>query len=382
MDAPSATERAGLEAELTTEELQATFRERLEEGGPAPSLIRALVWLGRRKHEQDLPLIVKYVGHLDPAVADAAMDGLRQQGTAALAAVRKLDEKQVDGQSRKQALEQLLRDHIFRCGRRDIAVNPFRLPYKDRFAELYSVDEPLDELMLRMLRDVRADIRDEIAGMRYWYGGQQRTETRMVLETCGLAVAALAQRMPQRLLEVFGDLASVERDEYYYYGWYQRSSVVMELAVAFARNGKTALYDQLVSELEGSMRWGNPDQFARQHIQIAALQFAALGEYSQALTRVDDHIRHLAADGMATSQAHYLRARILIQLGEQGAALRALEDSMEASDHAMLMTLVDDAFEPLSGERKFKTILRYCELASRRVDESRRPWLPDNSAPK
>lgn len=130
------------------------------------------------------------------------------------------------------------------------------------------------------------------------------------------------------------------------------------------------------------MRWGNPDQFARQHIQIAALQVAALGEYSQALTRVDDHIRHLAADGMATSQAHYLRARILIQLGEQGAALRALEDSMEASDHAMLMTLVDDAFEPLAGERKFKTILRYCELASRRVDESRRPWQPDNSAPK
>lgn len=381
MDAPSAAERAALEAELPPEELLAAFRQRLEQGGPAPALIRALNFVGRRKSTDDLPLIVKYVGHIDPAVAAAAMDALRQQGSAALEALRALDDTQVDRESRKQAVEQLLRDHIFRCGRRDMAINPFRLQYKDRFAELYSVQEPLDELMLKMLRDARGEIRDDIAGMRYWYGAQQ-SATRAVLDNCGLAVAALAHSMPERLLREFADIATVGSDEYYYYYYGQRSAVTMELAIAFARNGNTALYDQFVTELEGSLRWGNTDHIARQHIQIASLQVAALDEHAQALARIDEQIRHLGADGVSTSQAHFLRARILVKLGEHGAALRALEDSMEASDFAMLMTLVDDTFTPLTGERRFTSIKRYCELAARRVDASRRPWRAQDKAPE
>jgi hypothetical protein len=233
----------------------------------------------------------------------------------------------------------------------------------------------VDDVMLTMLREARGEIRDDIAGQRIFFSGQivQRAFT----QTCGLVIAALARSRPGQLLEEFGDLANIEPQQAYYFGWYERSPVTMELAIFMARQGRTGLVDRVISEIETSMRWGNQAQFARRHVQIAALEMMALGEHRAALDRVNDNIANLAADGVGAGQAHYLRARILVQLGEHGSALRALEDSMEASTYAKVLLLVDDAFEPLRGDRRFQTVLRYCELAARRLDASQRPWRPE-----
>ncbi len=376
LDAPTATERAAAESRLGNEELLTFCRQRLDTGGSAAGVIRALDLIGRQRDGADIARILKYIDDLDAAVATAAMDALRQQGTAALKALRALDDKSVDRTTRKQAVDQLLQDHVYACCRRDLSINPFRLNFESRFHELYAVGEPVDDLLLKMLRDLRSDIRDDISGQRNYYGFGTYTRQRSILDVGGLAVAALARSMPEKLMEEMGELARLEREDGYYYGWNQRTPVTMELAIFFARQGNTSLCDRLISEMESSMRWGQPDQFARTHVQIAALQITALAEPEMGLERINDHIKNLAVDGAASSQAHYLRARVLMQLGEEGAALRALEDSMETSDFAMVMTLVDSTFKPLASDRRFQAILRYCELASRRMDVSLRPWRP------
>jgi hypothetical protein len=378
-DSPVAAERAAAEAALSKEELHALCRQRLDKDASPAALIRALTVLGPERKPEDLPRILKYIGELDPSIALAAMDALRAFGTQALGALRELDDRQVDRVTRRQAVERLLEDHIVACCRRDQAINPFRLDFEGRFAELYSVDEDVDELMLKLLRESRGDIRDDISGWRnyYWYG--YYTPTRPFIEHGGLAVAALARSRAKELLTEFGDLASLEQDQNsYYYGWYQpRTPVTMELAIFFARQGKPALADRLIGEMEGSMRWGWMDRAGGVHVQIAALQVTALGEYTAALERINENMRNLDTDSATASQAHYLRARILIHLSEEGAALRALEDSMEAGDSVMVMALVDDAFKPLADDRRFQAILRYCELAARRLDQSLRPWRRD-----
>lgn len=376
LDAPTATERAAAESRLSGEELLTLCRQRLDAGGSPSSVIRALDLVGRQRDGQDLARILKHIGDLEAAVATAAMDALRLQGSAALKALKALDEKAVDRTTRKQAIEQLLQDHVYTCCRRDLSINPFRLDFETRFQELYSVDEPVDDLLLKLLRDSRSDIRDDISGQRYYYGYGTFGPQRSFLDVGGLAVAALARSMPEKLMTEMGELARTEREEGYYYGWMQRSPVTMELAIFFARQGNAALCDRLISEMESSMRWGQPDQFARTHVQIAALQITALAEPAMGLERINDHIKNLAVDGAASSQAHYLRAHVLMRLGEEGAALRALEDSMETSDFAMVMALVDTTFKPLASDRRFQAILRYCELASRRMDVSLRPWRP------
>lgn len=376
LEAPLAHQRAEAEAELLPEELLEACRSRLDEGGQTASLIRALALVGRERESADLPRVLRYLDDLDSAIADAAMSALRAYGTRGLQALREIEEGRVARVVREQAVERLLLDHILESSRRDNAINPFRLPFADRFAELYSVPEDVDALCLKLLRETRSEIRDDIAGQRMYYGVQPS----QFMQLGGLAVAALAANKPDLLHEEFAEIASAEPPQQQYYGWQQRSPVTTELAIFFARRGNTMLADRFISDLEAGMRWGNQAQFARMHMQIAALETAALGEHGQALQRVNDNVANLAGDVVALAQAHFLRARLLMQLGDRGTALRALEDSMEAGSHVMVALLVDDNFESLRGDPRFRTILRYCELAQRRLHPSQRPWRPGTDA--
>ncbi len=380
LNSPVAWERAAAEAALSEAELLQLCRDRLDNGAGTPATVRALSVLEGKNDKADLPRILKYIDDLDPAVSAAAMGALRAYGTQGLKSLRELNDRVVDIGTRKRVVERLLLDHIMRCCRRDNAINPFRLGFQSRFDELYSVEEDVDSLMLKLLREARSDIRDDISGRRY-YNYRGYSDGPPFVDYGGLAVAALAKNMPEVLLQEFGELGTVEQDnDYYYYSYSARSPVVGELAIFFARNEKPALADKLISNLESSMRWSNAEQFGFTHIQIAALQAVALQEVSPALERINENIKNIATDTTITSRAHYLRARLLMELGEEGAALRALEDSMESSDQAMVMALVDDSFKPLEADRRFQAVRRYCELAVRRVPADARPWRPDVAA--
>jgi hypothetical protein len=376
-DSPIAWKRAQAEASLSEPEQLALARKRLDEGASPPALIRALEVLKPKRDQADLPRVLKFIGELDPSVSEAAMEALRAHGPDGLKALRALDDRQVDRETRKRAVEQLLKDHLLACCRRDMSINPFRLDFKDRFAELYSVEENVESLIFKLLREARSDIRDDISGRRYYWYYNQRSQP--FVDYGGLAVAAIARSNPKRLMDEFGEFANLEEDQdgYYWWGYYnQRTPVTMELAIFFARQGKPSLADRIINGIEGSQRGFNMGGQNQLNVQVAALQTTALGEHAAALERMNDSIKNLDADGPAATQAHYLRARLLMTLGEEGAALRALEDSMEASDYVMVMALVDDAFTPLETDRRFQTIRRYCELAVRRLDEGRRPWRP------
>ena len=118
---------------------------------------------------------------------------------------------------------------------------------------------------------------------------------------------------------------------------------------------------------------------AANQLRVAAFHYTSLGKPLVALELVNEHSGTLSVGGTpAASHAHYLRSRILMDLGEQGPALRALEDAMEASHSPPLMVLVDESFESLRGMRRFQTILRYNELAERRVSTTSRPWRPES----
>jgi hypothetical protein len=353
------------------------YRMLLEKGGNTSQLISALDRLRAEKNTDDIRLIVKYIGDLDPGVASAAMGALRTFGREALKAVEKLDDSQVDAGTRKEVIERLLKDHIFNCCLRDAYINPFHLDFDDRFKELYSVSEDVDELMFKMLRDTVSDIRDDINNTRYnYYYRYANTSHRPFIDYGGLAVAALAKRHPERLMREFGELAEVENETgyYYYYGYNSHSPVTMELATFFAQQGSTTLIDKFINDMESSTRWmqGNLLQF---QVRIAAMQMTALGEWDAALERLNEHLKQAGSALSSTvSEAHYLRARILMHLKEEGEALHALEESMESSDSAQVLALVDSTFKPLAKERRYQTVLDYCRLAARRLDESRRPW--------
>lgn len=378
LSAPSAAERAAAEARLDDAKLLAYYRELLGKGGNANQLISALDRLRVEKKTEDIGLIVKYIGDLDPGVAAAAMGALRTFGRDALKAVRKLSASEVDAGTRKDVLERLLKDHIFTCCARDAAINPFHLDFEGRLTELYSVEDEIDELMFRMLRDSVSDIRDDINNTRYYYYGYQVVYERPFIDYGALAVAALGKRQPKRLMKELGELAEVETDnDYYYWGYSNRSPVTIELATFFAQQGNTALMDKLINDLESGTRWMQPGQTLGLQVRVAAMQITALGEWEAALERLNENVKQAGSALSSTvSQAHYLRARILMHLKEEGAALHALEESMEASESAQVLTLVDSTFKPLEPERRFQTVLDYCRLASRRLDESQRPWEP------
>lgn len=380
LDSPSAIERARAVRELDDAELLKHYREVLSEGTNASLLVPALERIQRERKTEDIVLIVKYIGHLDPSVAMAATQALRTFGRDAIGAVEELDAGQVDNNTRKDVVELLLKDHIRQCCNRDESINPFHLDFEARFNELYAIDQDIDTLMFRMLRDSISDIRDDISGNRYynWYNYNTRTEPPFI-DYGGLAVAALAKRKPEQLMREMGELAEVEKsDDYYYYGYNNRSPVTTELATFFAHQGNTALMDKMINEMESGTRWMQANQTLGLQVRVASMQMVALGEYEAALDRLNEHLKQAGSALSSTvSEAHYLRARILMHLKEEGAALHALEESMESSDAAIVLALVDSTFKPLNKERRYDTVLNYCRLASRRLNELQRPWEPE-----
>ena len=376
LHSPSALERETAEAKLNEEELLAHYRELLGKGGNTAQVISGLERLGAKKDTSDIPLIVKYIVALDLSVAEAAMSALRAFGREALRAVRGLDAGKVDTATKKDVVERLLMDHIYRSCRRDLALNPFHLEYEGRLDELYSVGDDINDLMFRLLRDSINDIRDDISGNRYYYWNYQNQRERPFVDYGGLAVYALGKREPERLMKEMGELAEVQSNgDFWGWGYNSRTPVTVELATFFARQGNTALMDKVISDLEGNTRWRQPTETLGLQVQIAGMQMVALGEYEAALDRLNENVKQAGSALSSTiSQAHYLRARILMKLDEDGAALHALEESMEASDAAMVLTLVDDTFDTLNVERRFKAVLDYCRLAARRLDREQRPW--------
>lgn len=381
--APTALERETARTELGDKVIP-VYRKALKEGAAPALLVDALMELGRRRDQADIGLIARHVSSLDPHVSGAAIDALKVYGRAGLKAVQALDAKAIDAQTRKQALELLLQDHVKNCCRRDQAVNPFHFAYDGRIDELYSVDQPIDDLLLKLLRDSLPDIRADIDGTRYYYWGYQARAEQPFIDYGGLAVAALAKRKPEALEREFGDLARVNQDDNQWYGWgNQRSSVTLELACFFAQRGQTALVDKLINDIQSMLRWQQANWGAPYHVQIAVLQHVALGEHNAALERLNGAISTMGLDpDPNVAFAHYLRARILLTLGEEGEALHAIEEAMEAADQPPLLVLVDGAFDKLRPERRFRNVQRLCELRERMAPAGARPWRKGEPEPE
>jgi hypothetical protein len=375
LHAPTAYERERTRRGIAPARLLAYYRALLDDGDGGPALIAALERVGNERDVQDLPRVLKFIGDLDPSVAHAANSALGAYGAQALKALDSLDAAGVDPATRKTVMERLLKDHIRRACYRDGSVNSFYLDYDGRFDELYSVPQDVNALILQLLRESIGDIRDDIAGTRYYYRRSGMYEIPFI-DYGGLAVAALARHRPDELLREIEDLGQVTSSDDNWWGYQSRSPVTMEVAIFFARRGNTALIDKFIGEIESSNRWFMGSNALGMHVRIAALQVNALGEHKAALTRLNEALRTGTATGTTAAQAHFLRSRILMHLGEHGSALHALEDSMEASDSPILLTLVDSHFAPLAKERRFQTVLAFCRLAARRFDSSRQPWQP------
>ena len=378
-EAPLAWKR---DAALTAnkKDLTARYRKALREGAGPAMLIDALEYLSEAKESDDIALIARYIVHIEPPVADAAMDGLRAYGRAALEALENIKSDELDEPTRKKVREQLLRDHIRACCHRDLAVNPYHLDYEGRTAELFSVPDELDDLMLKMLRDSIADVRQDIAGTRYSYYRYTLSFEEPFIDYGALVVAALVERKPELMKREFDELTKIEDDQRnrWWYSSNGKAPVTTELAKFFARNGKTELIDRIISDIESGFRWRRPKEQAPQLVQIAAMQMVGLQDHELALETLDNAVKNLSSsDSAAMSHAQYLRARVLMKLGEEGAAMHALEEAMEASDVALVIALVDSVFKALEDERRFKAVQKYCRLAARRLPEGQRPWSPD-----
>lgn len=353
------------------------YRTALKDGAAPALLVDALMELGRRREAKDIGLIARHVSSLDPHIASAAVDALKGYGRAGLKAVQSLDAALIDAQTRKQAMEMLLLDHVKACCRRDAAVNPYRFEYDTRLDELYSVDQPIDDLLLKLLRDSLPDIRQDIDGTRYYYYyGYQPQREQPFIEYGALAVAALARRNPDALDRELSEVTRSNQDDRGWYGWgNQRAPVTMELAVFFAKRGNTAMVDKLINDLQSMLRYQDARWAMPFHLQIAVLQSNALSEHSAALDRLNGAIKALGLEpDQGLGHAQYLRARILMQLGEEGASLHALEESMEASGMPPVLVLVDSAFDKLKAERRYRDVLRFCELRERLLPQGSRPW--------
>jgi hypothetical protein len=374
--APTARERESARDKLGDKVLP-LYRAALKDGVSPALIIDALVELGRRKEARDIPLIARQVSALDPNISATAVDALKGYGRAGLKAVQALDASVIDAKTRKQAMDLLLLEHVRNACLRDMQVNPYRLDYATRFDELDSTGLPLDDVLLKLLREALPDIRTDLEGTRYWYGGYYYQSA--FIDYGALAVASLAKRKPEQLARETDELTRmVFNQPMYWYGGRQRSPVTCELAVFFALRGLTTMIDKVMTEMENSVRWNNGGSYqAVVHMQIAMMQSAGLQEHDAALDRLATAIGMVPAPDPALSQAHYLRARLLLARGEEGAALGALEDAMESSDRPPVIALVDNAFEKLGEERRFKDVLRFCTLRERVLPQIARPWRKD-----
>lgn len=360
------------------------YRSILREGGPPALVTDALVELGRLRKAADIPLIARHVSALNPNIAATAVDALKGYGRAGLKAVQALDAALIDAKTRKQALELLLMDHVRKACVRDIQVNPYRLDYATRFEELDSVGLPLDELLLKLLREALPDIRSDFESMRYYYFDPYSVRTEAPFIQYGaLAVAALVKRKPELLEREMEELKRLQIPDTSWYGGRERSAVATELAVFFARRGHGVLIDKVIGDMQNTTRWGGNEQYtAPIQVKIAALQSQALDEHDAALERIGNAIQSLGlGPNPALGGAHYLRARLLIARGEEGAALNALEEAMESSDRPPVIALVDDAFALLRSERRYRDVLRFCELRQRTLPVTSRPWRKDMQEP-
>lgn len=385
--APTAAEREDARQGLADGALPA-YRAILKNGGPTALVIDAIVELGRNKATTDIALIARQVSALDPNISTTAVEALKGYGRAGLKAVQALDASLIDAKTRKQAVDLLLLEHVRNSCRRDMQVNPFRFDYAGRFDELDSTGVPLDEMLLRLLRESLPDIRSDLDGSRYRYYGYSpyRTEQPFV-DYGGLAVAALAKRQPAQLEREMAEVSRLQIAENYWYGGVNvRTPVTCELAVFFARRGQAGLLDRVINDMSSVMRWNDSPYYANIHLQIAALQAAGLGETDAALERVATAISMLGTRTQgyeaAVAGAHYLRARLLMARGEEGAALSSLEDAMDSSDRPPVIALVDDAFGALAAERRYKDVIRFCELRQRVLPVSARPWRKEMQEPE
>ncbi|MCC6463932.1 MAG: hypothetical protein IT463_01180 [Planctomycetes bacterium] len=378
LEDPAAVERERAKAALG-DKLPQHYRQVLDHGAAPVLLVDALATVGRLRKPEDIPRIVRYVGSLDPQVASASVESLRRFGHAGIAAVQALDNAQIDEPTRKKVMDILLRDHVTRCCKRDVALNPMHLDYSARFDELLSVQAPLHDLLLSQLREVGAEVRQEFSGTgRNWYYGMENS----LVNFGGLAVALLGRDKPDLLEREFEDLTRNNEDEDRgWWGWVEYSPVATELAIFFARRGKPVLLDTLISRIEQTTRWMEPSQAAMIGLQVAALQFCATGDTSSALPAVLAAIQAMGANPSGSlAHAHYLRARILLAAGEQGEALHALEDAMECGPVPVALALVDNAFSGLADERRYRNVLRCVELGARRLPSQDRPWRKEDQA--
>ncbi|MCC6572223.1 MAG: hypothetical protein IT462_00400 [Planctomycetes bacterium] len=373
-DSPFASERAKAIYDLDIDDARMRVRAILKDGGNVGDLVDALELTGSRKDKADIPLIVPYITDVQPEIAAAALDALRAYGRLALETVNALPASAIDAPTRKEIKNQLLKDHVRACCTRDSAINRFLLDYEGREAELYSVKEEIDDLMMDMLRGVASEIRKDLSGMRYYYPYNQ--EENAFLQVGALAVYALSKHRKEQLKREFADIMEDADDfnQNYWGGYRQLTNVTLQLCYFFGGEGKKEALHRVISDLDGSLRWQqDPYSISMIHMQIAAIYFNGLKESNSALERVEQALGAKPDGGDISSFARYLRARIMMEQKDEGGALRELEMALE-SDSPPLLVAIDKAFAPLHKERRFGVLVRYCELTSRTLPENLRPW--------
>ncbi|CAG0932923.1 hypothetical protein PLCT1_02212 [Planctomycetaceae bacterium] len=397
-DSPFADEREAARADLTREERLQDCRTILREGSPGGQIVDAIDTVASARDKADVGLVAPYVSSIEPNVALAAMDALRAFGKAALAGLEALGNDVIDAPTRKLVREQLLRDHIYTCCLRDRAVNPLQLDYASRLDELYSIGLDMDALMLSLLREAIPDLRQDLGGTyfnrRYYYYGWQPEQGPQFIEYGALVIAALAKKKPAQLKrETEGLVEKSTPQGYNYYYGQVRQPATRELCGFLAQNGINEPMLKMISDMEMTMRFQQDSGYiAGVHIDIAAAMMSGgvkdarpasasfslpKGAFEVALImeHIDTAISLSGSSGLpVASQARYLKARLLMVQGDDGGALRELEESIEASDEPILLLGVDAAFTNLAAERRFQTLLDYTSLISRRVDESSRPY--------
>ncbi|CAG0970924.1 hypothetical protein PLCT2_01346 [Planctomycetaceae bacterium] len=396
-DSPFADERALAGIGMTRAERLEAARAALREGTPLSRIVPAIDTVTRARDKADIALLAPCVASLDPAVSMAAMAALRAYGKEALAALEALAPEVIDAPTRKKLREQLLRDHVVACCMRDRAVNPLQLDYEARLDELDSVNVNLELLLLSLLREALPDLRKDLNGQyfnrRYYYYVVAEETEPAIIEYGALVIAALARRKPDVLKRETEGLMEKNPQQAYPNYWGQvRQSATRELACFLARNGQSAAAIKMVSDMEMTLRSQQDAGFAAGvHLDIAAAMMSggvkdggkpggfsmAAGPFESGLImeHIETALQLTGQSGMpAASLARYLKARLLVAQGDDGGALRELEESIEASDEPSLLLGVDGAFASLSSERRFQLLLQYTALIARRVDESARPY--------
>ncbi|MDC1141616.1 hypothetical protein OAU50_00870 [Planctomycetota bacterium] len=377
VDSPEAYERADALLELGKNQTD-YWRKILDDGATAPRLVNALLYVQELSETEDIARIAKYVGDIDPIISETADDALRSFGREAIVAVDAIPEAKLDSIIRKELLEVLLQDHIERCCQRDLRLNPDRYAYKGRFDELFSISHDLEELMFELVKKSRSDIAEDMSGSRNSYN-RYPSRTMPFMYYGGLVIAALGERNPEKLAVELKEVKDVEFQNQRYYYSRNLANATVETAIFFARQGETRLIEKLIGDMQKMFRTRNSADIPAVHIQIATLEYVAFGDTDMALDRIDESISKLPqSNSFITTRAYYLRARIMMSLGQEGSALENLEQGIESSSSACALLSVDDAFSGLKKERRFETIQAYVTLKTRRLSKSERPWQPDD----